>query len=285
MKKTRMLYTILFCLWIGINYFGIWADAAQRMAENLSDRDNPIYLSTFQVWFFRILSQVLDAVFVAVATGIFAYHYRYLKASRYVALALLVRYFTVLLLLPFALWKHSLSEVITSIRETAPTHELIVGGLIQLSLVVFAAFVGVSYGRHADYLDDRDETLGFLGGVSKKVWALLMILFNPVARFVGELSLVFMYKFSRDVASAAYWKATVSNPSDSSASGGVFGLIFNFLLVWLLCATGFAIFYFGVQTVRNRDAKYRWLKIMAIYAALPAVIVVIPLVRNRTWFF
>ncbi len=72
MKKKRMIYTILFCIWIGVNYLGIFGQSGQDMADNLAFGEPPLYLSTFQLWFFNILSHIFDSLCLAIATGIFA---------------------------------------------------------------------------------------------------------------------------------------------------------------------------------------------------------------------
>lgn len=288
MKKKRMVYTLLFCVWIGINYLNLFGHYAQEMADSfMLYREPPLYFSTFQMWFFNLLNIVVDSIFIAIATGIFAYHYRELKTWHYVVLALFVRYHLLVIILPFALWNNSLSELIAITSETTATYELAAVALIQLALAIFAAFVGMSYGRNADYLDDKDEELGYIGGVSKKTWAVLTLVFNPVARFSTKLSLVILYQFSNDVSSGEYWKATLSNlfATDENAPGGVITLLGRFLVVWLIwCATIF-IFYFGIQTIRNKEANYRLLKILSIFVALPTAMLVIPIIRNQTWFF
>lgn len=258
------------------------------MADNFAFyQDPPMYLSTFQYWFFNIVSILFDSICIAIATGIFAYHYRELKTRHYVAFALFIRYFAIVFFLPLALWRESLSEILDSLREFAPASQLVIMGLIQLALAIVAAFVGISYGRDADYLDDKDEELGYIGGVSKKMWALLMLLFNPVAHFATKLSVVILYKFTKDVASRQYWSDTWDNLfwGDEHSPGGIVNLILKFFYVALVWMIPFFIFYYGVQTVRHKEANYRLLKILAIFVALPAAIVVIPLVRNRTWFF
>ncbi|MGB2985075.1 MAG: hypothetical protein WBE26_04255, partial [Phycisphaerae bacterium] len=113
MKKKRMVYTILFCVWIGLNYFSIFGDRAQELADNFAFyQDPPMYLSTFQYWFFNIVSILFDSICIAIATGIFAYHYRELKTRHYVAFALFIRYFAIVFFLPLALWRESLSEIL-----------------------------------------------------------------------------------------------------------------------------------------------------------------------------
>ena len=291
MKKKRMVYTLLFCVWIGINYLDLFGTNVREMAESLMlYREPPLYLSTFQTWFFNILSIISDSIFIAVATGIFAYHYRELKTWHYVALALFVRYHLLVILLPLAIWHKSLSDIIAATSEIAATYDLAaltLIPLIQLVFAILAAFVGMSYGRGADYLDDKDEGLGYIGGVSKKTWAVLTLVFNPVVRFSTKPSLVMLYQFSNDVSSSEYWKVTLSNlfSSDENASGGVMGLLGRFLFVGLIWCATIAIFYLGIQTIRNKEANYRLLKILAIFVALPAAIIAIPLIRNQTWFF
>lgn len=287
MKRNYPVYSLLLGIWLCTYYQGGWAHAASDMADNLLNRDEPIILSSFQVWLFNILGLVYDSVWVAVGTGIFAYHFKDRPTWKYIAIGLFLRYLALLVVLPLALWKNSLSDLLEAMTEQVPGYELAIQVALQLGLTIGGAFLGAKYGKEVPELDPRDGERGYINGVSKKVWALLILAFVSVVNFVTELSIVLVYKFTRDVTSGAYWKATWSNLfwGDEDAEGGIWKLIFNFMFIWIAWVITAGIFFWGVEAIKNRETEYRILKIIGVFVLIPVAIVGIPLLRNRTWFF
>ncbi len=287
MKRNYPIYSVFLGIWLCAYYYGMWGDAAGQIADNLIDREKPILLSRFQVWLFNFLGLVFDSVWIAVATGIFAYRVKDRPTWQYVAYGLFLRYSPLFFLMPLFLWKNSLSDLLRAMTERVSGVELAIQAMLQLGLAVGAAIIGAKYGKETPELDVRDGERGYINGVSKKVWALLILSFAPVVRFVTELSIVLIYKFSRDVTSSEYWKATWSNLfwGDEDADGGVWRLIFNFMFIWIAWAITAGVFFWGADAIKNRETEYRILKIVAVFVLIPVAIVGIPLLRNRTWFF
>lgn len=287
MKRNYPVYSLLLGVWLCAYYQGVWTHAASDMADNLLNRDEPIALSGFQVWLFNILGLLYDSIWVAIGTGLFAYHFKDRPTWKYIAIGLFLRYLILLVVMPLVLWKNSLSDLIGQMTEEVPGYELAIQVTLQLGLTIGAAILGAKYGKETPELDPRDGERGYINGVSKKVWALLILSFVSVVNFVTELSIVLIYKFSRDVTSSAYWKATWSNMfwGDEDADGGILKLIFNFMFIWIAWVITFAIFFWGVEAIKNRETEYRILKIVGVFVLIPVAIVGIPLLRNRTWFF
>lgn len=287
MKRNYPTYSLLLGVWLCAYYQGVWADAASQMSDNLLNRDEPITLTSFQERLFNILGIVYDSIWVAVGTGIFAYHFKDRPTWKYVAIGLFLRYMALLVVLPLALWKNSLSDLIEAMTERVPGYELALQASLQLGFTIGAAIIGAKYGKETEALDVRDRELGYVNGVSKKVWALLILSFVSVVRFVTELSIVLVYKFTRDVTSGAYWNATWSNLfwGDEDSDGGFWNLIFNFMFIWIAWVITAGIFFWGVGAIKNRETEYRILKIVAVFVLIPIAIVGIPLFRNRIWFF
>ncbi len=84
-----------------------------------------------------------------------------------------------------------------------------------------------------------------------------------------------------------FWKDTFSLPnllSEDSARGvtGLLGHVMVTVFAWGIAVT---LFSFGLNAIRNQQVKHRWLRICAVFVFLPVVIIVVPVITNRTWFF
>ena len=287
MKQKRMLYTILFCLWIGVNYLGVWGNLSQDMADRLAfDLDEPIFLSTFQLWVFNVFNVVFDSLFIAVAVGIFAYHYRKYKSFHYILLGLCMRYFLFAFFLTLSLYHNSFSSILDQTWEVVAKHEFYILAAIQFSCAILASYVGMSYGRDAEYLHETDERLGYLAGSSKKLWALLMLVYNSVVQLATKFSLVNVYNLSKKVSSSDYWDYSLSNLlSGEDDETGITGIIISLAVLAITWIVTFGLFYWGICTIRDKDASYRRWKIVGIFVLIPVSVIAIPLIRNRTFFF
>ncbi len=58
--------------------------------------------------------------------------------------------------------------------------------------------------------------------------------------------------------------------------------IFGLIVIWIIIAVAF---YSAVEAIKNKNSKYRKLKIIGILIILPMLILIIPFIRNRAWFF
>jgi len=45
------------------------------------------------------------------------------------------------------------------------------------------------------------------------------------------------------------------------------------------------LFLLGIEAIKNKEGRFRIIRIVAVFIVLPALIVFIPLIRNRYWFF
>jgi hypothetical protein len=281
-----MIYSLLFCFWIGLNYLNGWNDQLQEMVHSLAFNSHPPrFLSTFQGWLLDIFGVLFTSFVVALAVGCFAYHWRYCKAWKYFVLGLAIRFFVPLAVILISLYRYPLSFIIKTIGESLDLRISILTAL-HIVAAIYASYLGWTYGRMREYADPRDEQLGYVGGVSKKIWALLTIAWNPIVRFVTRLSLVLMYALSANIGSPKSWFNTISciqvvghnNTSDT----GVLTPLFTLIMVWGLATY---IFLLGIAMLRKKERRFRWLSIILIFVVLPIVSLAIPLIRNRDWFF
>lgn len=269
MKKKRMLYSILFSLWIGSNYLNVWGNLSWDMADHLTfnSGDEPILLTTFQHWVLAGFSVIYDSIFIAIAVGIFAYHHREYKPWSYILLGLSIRYFVVFLFLSLSLYRHSLSSIIDTILALADREDYILG-TIHLVFAIPASYAGMSIGRDAKYLDEKDEQLGYLAGCSKKLWVLLTLAYNPVVRLATKVSIIHVLNLSKMVSSFD-WGSLIFLGDD----GSFYGLILNLMFLAIIWMLTFYLFYFGVATIRDKEAKYRRVKIIAIFVVVPVLVI------------
>ena len=121
----------------------------------------------------------------------------------------------------------------------------------------------------------------------KKIWFLLLIVFKPVAIFLSELTIVQIYTVTGKITSLAFWKDTfsLSNLFSDDSARGVAGLLGHAIVVVFAWGLAVALFAFGLNAIRDKESKYRWLRICGVFVFFPLVIIVVPIVRNRTWFF
>ena len=85
MPTKRIIQTSLFCVWVAASYCDVWGYQASDMADFLASGigGDPIFLSTFQRWFFSIASSIYNGLAIALVVGIFAYHFREFKTIVY----------------------------------------------------------------------------------------------------------------------------------------------------------------------------------------------------------
>jgi hypothetical protein len=154
-------------------------------------------------------------------------------------------------------------------------------------LTLVFSYIGAIYGQQAKYLDPRDEDLWYLGGVPKKIWFLLLIASQPIAKFLSELTIVQIYTVTNKITSMAFWKDTFSfsNVFSDDSARGVTGLLGHAIVIVFAWGLAVALFSFGLHAIRAKEIKYRWLRICAVFVFLPVVIIIVPILRNRTWFF
>lgn len=286
MSQKRILYTILFCLWIGINYFGVWGNLSQEMADSFAyNADPPIYLSTFQLWVFNVFSIIFDSIFIAVAVGVLAYHHRNYKPWRYILFGLFLRYMLAIFVLSYTLYHNvPIFDELFKIVD----YQTYILGAIHFVFAVLASYVGMSYGIEAEYLDEKDEQLGYLAGCSKKLWALLMLVYNPVYQLTTKFSIVLVYNLTTKVTSSDYWDYSFSNiifSSEDDDDTGITGILITLGTLFMIWLIAFGLFYYGIETIRDKKVAYRRAKIIGIFVVIPILVVGIPIIRNRRFFF
>lgn len=282
-KPKPTFLTGLLCLWFTCFYLTTWGSQSQEFIDSASLE----YVTTFRLWLLNILSVLFDSLVIFVAVFAFAYHHRGRHLIYYIIVGLLCRY---LLNIAVLLYFVSASQIIATLREHGDFQQYLLGGLVLLGTIV-ASCLATSYARNTPYCDERDEQLGYILGVGKKWWALLLFAFRPVIVFTTRLSVVLVYQIAADISSAKYWKDSLScscsdvfaDPNDYH--GGLTGVLVKVgALVGVWGAT-LGLFGWGVNSIADKTTSNRAFKISLVFVLVPVLILVIPIIRNRTWCF
>jgi hypothetical protein len=279
------LFSISIPLWY-LNLISRELPDFQEALELRTTSGIPISLTAFQEWTFDIVSLFCDALIVSIGVGLLYYFIKGLPTYVGLLFGLLSRYAIGLASLCYVLVKDPTSFFGESAKHLDLRLYIILS--LQFLLTLCFSYVGSIYGKRADYFDPMDRDLCYLYGAPKKIWfLLLMVAFNPVLRFLSKLTIVQIYEFTDKITSTRFWKDTVSLSnllSEDSARGvtAVLGHVMGIVCAWVIAVYLFSL---GLNAIRNKQVKHRWLRICAVFIFLPVIIIIVPVIRNRTWFF
>lgn len=77
MRNKNIIFVFLFTIFISINFLTLISSQLPDFQEALELRTAsgiPIYLTTFQLWTFNIVSLLCDSIIVAISVGIVGYY-------------------------------------------------------------------------------------------------------------------------------------------------------------------------------------------------------------------
>lgn len=285
-NRKNLIYVTLFCLFLCVNFWGGWSACVDQLIDTLSLRTEiPVYLTIFQVWFFDIIGMLFESIIICCIVGIFSYHFRNYKPFHYLVFGVIARYFLVFFWLTLYLYKKPFATLVPEFESIADLR-FYAFLLINFILTLIASYAGYYIALQFDYYDDKDKELGYLYGIPKKVWVLLIIAFNPVVDFLLKYTIANLYQLSVHISSLDYWKNVFSNIfSQEKLECGFFCLIYLILSIPILWFIAGGIFLYGLTVINNKFDKFRYLKIIFIFLIIPGLLIFIPIYRNRTWFF
>jgi hypothetical protein len=135
---------------------------------------------------------------------------------------------------------------------------------LNIAFTLLGSYVGASYSRHADFLDDKDDSLGYLGGVSKKTWAVITLLFNPVTNLSCHITVSFLFTFIVNITSAESWQ----DMWDSEES---ILYLLSAPIIWISVSWGLAygLCKCGIDAIRYDFEPWRVPKILMVFVAAP----------------
>jgi len=275
-KKTKSFFTTrqiifaaAFLFYLSLSYFTSVGHVIEAFHERALELE--IFISEFQGHFIDSLVYIFDFIFSMFLVGLCAYWFRGLRTWIYLLIGLLLKYWIPLLLAGIFI-------ITGQFNEGSWPGGLLYMLLIQIAAVLFGSFIGVKIARRFNYSDERDKTKFFFYGLSKKFWFLMTIACNPILDFLSKLSVFAFYTASKTITDITNW-------TDFFSKGYFVGVLIVVLIPFVLLAISLKLFAIGIEAVKNKQAKFRKFKIITFLIAMPLLIVLIPIIRNRTWFF
>ena len=262
-----LIYVVLFFMYLSISYFPRIGQVIGYFYER--SLELKIYISGFQRHFIDVLIYIFDFICSIFFVGLFAYWFRGLRIWKYLLIGLLMKYWFALLMIAIAIFKGQ------SPAGIWPESFLFMLAF-QITAVLTGAFIGTKIVSRFGYSDERDKTDFFFYGLSKRFWFIITIVYNPILQFLNKLSVFAFFTASKSIN---------DNWSVFFSKGYLFGVLIAVLIPFVLLAVSLKLFVIGIEAVKNKSAKFRKLKIAVFLIGLPLLTILIPIIRNRTWFF
>ena len=265
----QISFAVLFLLYLSLSYFTNASNTISSFHERFQELK--IVVTEFQTNFISSLVFINDFICSIFFVGLFAYWFKGLRTWKYLLSGFVMKYWILLFIAVFYIARgQSLGG------EWPDTFLYMIFG--QMVIVLIGAFVGAKIAAKFDYLDERDKTKFFFYGLSKKFWILMTIAYNPILQFLNKLFVFFFYTASKTISDVTNW-------SDFFTKGQVIGILIILAIPFVLLATSLKVFAIGIEAVKDKTAKFRKIKIAVFLIGIPLLIILIPILRNRTWFF
>lgn len=265
----QISFAAIFLLYLSFSYFTSIGHVITAFYERSIELE--ILGSEFQSHFIDSLIYIFDFICSMFFVGLFAYWFKGLRTWIYLLIGLVMKYWVGLLMIGFFISKGQFSE-----GDWPDSFLYMI--LIQVTAVLIGSFVGAKIAARFDYSDERDKTNFFFYGLSKKFWFLMTIAYNPILGFLNKLSVFAFYTASKSISDITNW-------SEFFSKGYVMGVLIVVLIPFVLLAVSLKLFAIGIDAVKNKQAKFRRFKIVTFLIVMPLLTVLIPIIRNRTWFF
>lgn len=265
----QISFAAIFLLYLSISYFPSMGHVITDFHERSLELE--LFISEFQVYFIDSLIYIFDLIFSAFFVGLFAYWFKGLKTWMYLLMGLLMKYWLALLLACVLIFKGQFSEGYWS-------DSFLYILVIQITAVLIGSFIGTRIAAKHAYSDEKDRTNFFFYGLSKKFWFIITIAYNPIFRFLNRLSVFAFYTASKSITEVTDWV-------EFFRTGYFIGVLIAVLIPFVLFAISLKLFSVGIEAVKNKGSKFRKSKIVGFLIVMPLLTILIPIIRNRTWFF
>ncbi|MGA2774933.1 MAG: hypothetical protein ABSE81_02590 [Candidatus Omnitrophota bacterium] len=281
-NNKQLIFAILFCSFLFLYY----ASAAPIRINDFLNAcaKEGLIVSGLQEWILSILGVIYSFFTVSVIVGIFAYWFRKFNLFFYLAFGFLGRFaLPVILFLPFLKGGFSFSELTDYWIAASPLNKFSL--ISHIAATFIGAYCGYSYAKRSDFGDIRDEVNFTLWGISKRLWVLIAIATYSVFKFLLDFSIIQIYDATKFLTTRQFWLDSLIAMFTGDEGKGLLKIItrvFGLVMIWAIIIVAF---YYAIEAIKNKNAKYRKLKIIGILIILPILILVIPIIRNRTWFF
>ena len=265
----QISFVIIFLTYLTFSYFNEMANLITAFYDRSIELD--IILSNFQIRFIDALIPIFDCIFSAFFVGLFAYWFKGLKTWTYLLIGLLMKYWFALVMVCLLVFRGQLSGG----EWLEPILWILI---IQIIAVLIGSFVGVKIASKHTYVNEKDRTNFFFWGLSKKFWFIITIAYNPILQFISKLFVFYFYTASKSIFEVTNWVEFFS-------TGYFFGVLIVLLIPFVVFAVSLKLFFIGIQAVKNKQTKFRKFKIVTFLIVMPLLTVLIPIIRNSTWFF
>jgi hypothetical protein len=261
-------------------------DFREAVNQSSNSQNELLPMTEFQNWFMDVFGLLFNSIIIFCITWIFAYFFPDSKPFYIVSFGIFIGFVVPIIpLLIVAIFDHSLT-IISDLYPDSSTRFYILL-FINLLILTISSIWGTSEGLNSLYYCEKDEKSYYLFGVSKKIWLLLLIAYNPVVIFLTKFTIRSLVRFTDIISSKDFWENifSFSNWLSGSSNSGLLGLllqIFSILIIWGL---SIALFSYGLKAIEKRNSNYRILRIIIVFVVIPLMIVLIPIIRNRDWFF
>jgi len=262
-------FVVLFLLYLSFSYFTSMGNTIGEFYQRSTELE--ITLTSFQEYFIDSLMYIFDFILSMLFIGLFAYWFKNLKTWACLLAGLFMRYWLGLALVAFF--------IITGEDMSGDwSSEFLYMIIPQIVAVLVGSFVGAKVGSRFTYSDPRDRTNFFFWGLSKKFWVLMTVAYNPIIYFLRKLSIFAFYTASKAISEVTDWANFLS-------TGSFVGVLIVVAIPFVLLAVSLKLFAIGIEAVKNKQSKFRRTKIIIFLILMPILTVLIPIIRNRTWFF
>ena len=150
--------------------------------------------------------------------------------------------------------------------------------IIQILAVLIGSFIGAKIASKYPYGNEKDKTKFYFYGLSKKFWFLMTVAYNPILQFISKLSVFAFYTASKSISEVKSWPEFFS-------TGYIWGALIVLLIPFVVFAVSLKLFSIGIKAVKDKKTTHRKLKIAPFLIVMPLLTVLIPIIRNRAWFF
>ena len=281
-KKWPFIWAVFFCYLIAQNFLSILGSVKDAFFEILHTETYDFsLLANIKYYIIEIASIIVSNLILFVAVVFLIYFFRKIRFYYAILFGLICKWLFPFVLILFVLILRPIDFVLL-FEVPIQVYLLFV---LDLSLTLVAIRQGIIIGRRIDYLDAKDEDGMSLYGLPKLLWYILTFAVNPIIILLSQASFVWFFAFLDKLLSRDYWARFLTWEGFWEFGSLLMEPLMLSFAIPFFWALLFILYNYGVDAIKNKAQPYRILIITAIFILLPLLVVVIPIIRNKTWFF
>lgn len=291
LKLRNKLYILIICLYISF-YFAFYSTHLNEFIAAIERSGHPA-LNLLQVTVFNFISLIWQFIIAFIISFIVSYYIQNLPSIIYIMIPFILKGISFFGMICIT---YGITEVIHDFNKLTMSDVLSdIWSTIFLSLILiamaFGGYAGYKINLKHDYLDQSDSEKYYFYGIPKKQWVAILLVMTPVLQFINRLTNIIIYGITNNITSANFWSNFWINffgfelTSNFGSSYGITGIIIRIVFMFLVWGIWIQCLIYGVQTIKEKERPYRKIIIGLIFIVLPLLILVIPIIRNRDWFY